>query len=330
MSKLFKYEWSRNWYIRYRDRDGRDRKISTRTDNREYAKQIKSAFDADQQRPPEAQQQTVALILDGYLENRKGKVASYDSLKYPCKFLKEHFGQTQPRHVTELQVRQYIRLMEKKGRSNGTTIKHLNVLRTALTWSYNKDWIDKVPFIPFPPKPAPRERWLTKEEAVKLINACEEPHIRMFIELALKTGARKSAILQLTWDRVSFDRNLIFYPLPGISHGKKRRAIVPIAQGLKTQLELTRQLAQTSWVIERNGKPLKDVKSAWRTVLKKSGIDHCTIHDLRHTCATWLVMSGIPFEKIAKMLGDSVEMIERVYGHHAPDYLRDAADAVDW
>lgn len=287
-------------------------------------------FAAKQHAPPEQEQQTVELLLDAYLEAKKGQVVSWGSLNYPAKFLKKHFGKTQPRHITEFQVRQYIKMMQKKGRSNGTTIKHLNVLRMALSWAKDRKWIGEVPYIPFPPKPHPKERWLTKSEVKKLIAKCEQPHVKLFIELAIKTGARKSAILQLTWDRVSFDQELIFYPLPGIEHGKKRRAIVPISPNLKKSLMEACEAAQTDWVIEYNGKPLGDIKTAWKTALKASGIEHCRIHDLRHTCATWLIMKGTSFERVARMLGDSVQVVERVYGHHAPDYLKDAAQAIDW
>ncbi len=36
-------------------------------------------------------------------------------------------------------------------------------------------------------------------------------------------------------------------------------------------------------------------------------------------------MGGVPFEMVAKYLGNSVDMVERVYGHHSPDWLRRAA-----
>jgi hypothetical protein len=41
-----------------------------------------------------------------------------------------------------------------------------------------------------------------------------------------------------------------------------------------------------------------------------------------------MVMAGVPFAEVAKMLGDTVEMIEKVYGRFSPDYLRRAADAL--
>lgn len=330
MPKLKQYEFSRNWYIRYKDSNGCYRKVSTRTSDKNAAKIILARFEAELQAPP-VEEPLTEFIIDEWLEAKKDQVASWQSLYYPAKFLKEHFGKTQPQHITDLKVRQYHKIMEKKGRSNGTTIKHLNNLRMALNWAKDKKkWITEVPHIAFPPKPHPKDRWLTRGEVKKLLDNCEQPHIRLFIELAVKTGARKSAILQLTWDRVSFDRNLIFYPLPGIEHGKKRRAIVPLSPNLRKSLMEARELARSDWVIEYNEQPVGDIKTAWKTALKASGIEHCRIHDLRHTCATWLIQKGTSFERVARLIGDSVHMVERVYGHHAPDYLKDAAEAIDW
>lgn len=330
MSKLTQYDWSPNWFIRYKDRSGRHRKISTRTPNRIAAVQIKAQFDAEQAKPPKPHEQTVEILLDAYLADRKGNVNSYDSLFHASKPLKEHFGFTQPQHITDLQNKAYIKKRQKLGRSDGTIIKELTTLRSALSFGVRKDWIVKAKYIEMPPRPAPKDRWLNEDEADRLINACKVPHIKIFILLAIKTGARKSAILQLTWDRVSFKKGIITYPLPGRNHGNKRRAIVPMSKNLKKELLLIRELAQTNGVIEHNGKRVKYPQTAFNTALKDSGINHCTIHDLRRTCATWLVQKNIPTREIARMLGDTEEMIEKVYGHHSPDYLRNAANALDW
>jgi integrase len=53
-----------------------------------------------------------------------------------------------------------------------------------------------------------------------------------------------------------------------------------------------------------------------------------TPHTLRHTAATWLMQRGVPIWQAAGFLGMSAEMLERTYGHHHPDYLKGAADAI--
>ena len=249
MSKLVKYKWSPSWYIRYQNRVGRYRKISTQTSNKKLAEQIRAQFDATLQLPPEEHEQTVEKLLDAYLMDRKGVVASYDSLYYASKPLKQHFGQTQPRHITNLQNKQYIQIRRKSKKSDGTIIKELVTLRSALSFGIKKNWIEKSPYIELPPRPAAKSRWLSHEEATALVDSCGSPHIRLFVLLAIKTGARKSAILELTWDRISFDKEIIIYPIPEKNHGKKRRAVVPMSASLKKELILSRELAQSNWVM---------------------------------------------------------------------------------
>ena len=72
-----------------------------------------------------------------------------------------------------------------------------------------KDLIGKAPFIWMPPASDPRDVRLTREQAARFIAACDAPHLRLFVVLALTTGARKEALLDLTWDRVDFDARRI-------------------------------------------------------------------------------------------------------------------------
>ena len=53
-----------------------------------------------------------------------------------------------------------------------------------------------------------------------------------------------------------------------------------------------------------------------------------TPHTLKHTCATWLMQRGVPIWDVAGYLATSPETIQRVYGHHHPDFLKSAAKAL--
>jgi len=65
-------------------------------------------------------------------------------------------------------------------------------------WAVANKWIAAAPYVWVPQKPPPRNRFLTKAEAKKLIDAAEMPHIKLFIRLALSTAGRAGAILSLT------------------------------------------------------------------------------------------------------------------------------------
>ena len=74
-------------------------------------------------------------------------------------------------------------------------------------------------------------------------------------------------------------------------------------------------------------KPLQSIKIAFARLCKACGIK-ASPHVLRHTAATWLVMDGVPLAEVARLLGDSEKTVEKVYGKHAPDYLRRAVNAL--
>lgn len=87
-----------------------------------------------------------------------------------------------------------------------------------------------------------------------------------------------------------------------------------------------------SHFVELNGKPIKSVRTGFRKAVAlvqlNGGGTKVVPHTLRHTAATWLMQRGVSPWEAAGYLGMSTEMIERVYGHHSPEHLRKAAEAI--
>ena len=54
-----------------------------------------------------------------------------------------------------------------------------------------------------------------------------------------------------------------------------------------------------------------------------------TRHDLRHTAINWAMQNGVDKWEASGFFGVGLEMIERVYGHHHPDYLQGAKLAME-
>lgn len=71
----------------------------------------------------------------------------------------------------------------------------------------------------------------------------------------------------------------------------------------------------------------------WKPTVRAAGIEpERRIYDLRHTYATWSLAAGVSLFSLARRMGTSVEMIDRTYGHLAPDaenYERELLDAFD-
>jgi integrase len=74
---------------------------------------------------------------------------------------------------------------------------------------------------------------------------------------------------------------------------------------------------------------VRSVRKGFAAAVKAAGLDkYTTPHVLRHTAATWAMQNGADIWGAAGFLGMTVEMLERRYGHHHPDFQRDVADAV--
>jgi integrase len=70
----------------------------------------------------------------------------------------------------------------------------------------------------------------------------------------------------------------------------------------------------------------------WTPAVKAAGLEHRAPYALRHTFASFAIAAGIPTFEIARMMGTSVEQIEKTYGHLLPDAIergRAALEACD-
>jgi integrase len=151
----------------------------------------------------------------------------------------------------------------------------------------------------------------------------------LFILLGLYTGRRKQTILSLRWPQVDLDSGLIDFEIPGRERTKKRRGKVPIPTKLLLHLRRARRRGcDLGYVLHINGKPIGNIKKGFEAACKRAGLERVSPHTLRHTAATWIVQAGVPLWQAAGYLAMRQETLERTYGHHHPDYMREAAEAI--
>lgn len=317
------------FYVRWW-KDGWHR-ISARTADRREAERFLAQLVAGTLEPPAPEQPTIGAILDGYLSDRRPIVASYATLEYSCAALRRHLGDLTPEHLTIARSRLYARQRRAEGYAagqlrkpvaDGTVAREIVTLRAALRWAVAARWIPAAPRIEAPSAAKPRDRWLTRDEAARLLAACQAPHVRLFVALGLYTAARAGAVLGLTWDRVDLARGVVDL---GDGTGNKRRNPVPIPDALRPYLLEARSGATCDAVVEHGSRPVASVKTGFAAACRRAGLSGVTPHTLRHTAATWMVAGGVPLGEVARYLGDSERTTERVYAKHSPDYLRGAA-----
>ena len=74
---------------------------------------------------------------------------------------------------------------------------------------------------------------------------------------------------------------------------------------------------------------MEAIGSAWKRSLRRAGIEKFRFHDLRHTWASWHVMSGTSLQELMELGGwKSYEMVLR-YAHLAPEHLSTAAARIE-
>lgn len=233
--------------------------------------------------------------------------------------------------ITVDKCRDHINRRRTAGIGDGTIWTELGHLRTVLRWAEQRGIIERAPYVERPRKPAPRDVSITQEQMADLLAAADQPHIHVYLSVALGTGARSAAILALTWNRVDFETGMIDLRDPTATQAQKRRAVVPMNDRLYETLKTAKKGAVSDYVVEYGGKALKSVKRGFRRSCERAGLGReVTPHVLRHSVARLMAESGVPMAEISQFLGhSSLKQTESTYARYSPGYLRRAADVLN-
>lgn len=306
--------------------NGRSRERSTGTADRTEAEIVFAEWlqlRGRHSRPSDPSQALVTDILGDYLRAKEsGRIA------YAVLALTDFFEGCK---VSDVTIETCKRYAEKRGKSAGTVRRELGVLRAAINYAHKHGRLTRTVAVELPAPPAPRDRWLTRQEAAKLIRASRTKQARLymplFILIGLYTGRRKEAILSLRWPQVDLVNGVIDFRQAVETNKRRGRAKIP--PRLLPHLRRARlRGTDLGYVVHENGNRLKDVKKGFAAACKRAGIEGVSPHTLKHTAATWLMQAGVPLWQAAGFLSTTEETLQRVYAHHHPDYMKEAADAI--
>lgn len=277
---------------------------------------------------------TVGEIMAYYLENHVPHTARPENGLMFHKILTPFWASLKLKEVNKATYQEYCskrtKAFKKKNKrdiSNDTLRTELEHMIAAFNYAHENEVIDKVPVYWKPEKAPARNRWLTKKEAAKLLRAARQmryakTYLPLFILMGLYTAARSEAILTRKWSDIDFKNGYIDY---GMGAGNKRRSKPPIPKRLMRELLKAKQ--KDGHVINNYGQPVENILKSFKQACKDAGIEEATPHDLRRTAVSWMVQKGVDYGRIAKWAGMTVGMIERVYGHLAPEHLDDIKEA---
>ena len=300
----------------------------------------------------------IADVLLVYLDDCGPAQTNVSQLESRIARLNEFWGGRKLSEITGQTCREFL---QWRGPTGGAR-RDLEDLRAAIGHHQKEGLHRGIVRVVLPPKGLPRTRWLTRAEAAKLLWTCwharevqtvhrgkhkgekietdKRPlrHLARFILIGLYTGTRAGAIATASFHkgegRSYVDlTNGIFYRLAeGRRESNKRQSPVPLPPRLLAHLRRWKDKSIAhNYVVEWSGQPIKSVKTAFKSAVRLAKLGgKISPHTLRHTAATWLMQAGVDKWEAAGFLGMTVEMLDRVYGHHHPDHLRTAAKAIGY
>jgi integrase len=231
--------------------------------------------------------------------------------------------------VDDLMIKRMVKKLEESGIKGATINRYLATMKTLLR-HHQQPW----EHIKLKKESKGRIRVLTREEEMMVVNLLRDtghgkkrsyyPEAADLVEVLVDTGCRLSEILNLKYEDINFDTNLITI---WINKADKPRSI-PMTKRVGGIL-LARQ--EGKWV-----KPfsidIDQAQKAWSWVRKRMMLEddkEFVMHSLRHTCATRLLDRGIDLYTVKEWLGHSTIQVTERYAHLSPQKLWDAVKVLE-
>jgi len=285
----------------------------------------------------------LADLLKAYLVEHLHRIPSGSNTEYNVRNLSRWWGLKRLEDVTAANCIAYAETKNRPGARND-----LKVLRSAIGhWHKFHGPLKAIPPVMLPKASPARERWLTRHEQAKLLKAAKRiPRLARFIVIAWYTGSRSINVFGLQWDMIKFDTGVMLRRRPGVAESHKRTPPVRVSDRLLAHLRRwqridAREFAKVNekrvargeaphepcpYVIHWHFKKVAKLQKVWPQAVKDAGLGKdVTPHVLRHSRVTHLLKNGISIWDTAKSVGMTAEMVERVYGHHHPEWQKNSS-----
>jgi integrase len=271
-------------------------------------------------------------------------------------------GKVSLRKLTPGHVRRLLR--EKSQESNGRDgmlsprmVQYIHaVLRRALEQARRDELVVRnVAALVQPPRvPRQEYRWLTEEEAKRLVAAVRNDRLYAVYALALGLGLRRGEVLGLRWVDVDLDAAIITVRRSLQRLGGKLVLVEPKTKRSYRQVPLPRLCVDALrehrerqdkeradspvWLDEwglvfttKHGTPIepRNLLRHFYGLCERLGLPRLRFHDLRHSCASLLLVRGVQPATIMETLGHAVIHTTMQYAHVMPRSMREAAATMD-
>ena len=306
-------------------------------------------------KPKEVDKSDATMLFSDYcakyvesIKNTLSKQVYRDYTKHYIKQFKAFFDKRKLRliDITETELKEYYDHLRARGVKEITIKHHNNILRPALRKAYQSKLIPDNPFDflePIKKEKSPMS-FYDKNEMKKLFEVMRGHKLEIPFMLAAYYGFRRSEVLGLRWSAVDFDHKLI-----SINHkllvvdkeviltdelktktSNRTLPLIPVIEEAllkhRAQIEENKKFYGNSYdqryldyvCVEENGKIVypDHMTKEFADLLKKHGLKHIRLHDLRHSCASNMLASGVQMKEIQEWLGHSnFSTTADVYSH---------------
>jgi len=267
-------------------------------------------------------------------------------------------GELQPLHIHE-----FYQGILAEGKTANTVIHYHAVIRRALNQAFKLGIIPSNPAdrIDRPKKNKFTAGYYTQDEVATLLEATSDDPLNIAIYIGVYYGLRRSEVLGLRWSAIDFENKTIsvnhkvveldvdgeFIPvgLDTLKTASSHRTL-PLVEEIEERLKEEKQKQEffrklfkktycKEWLgyvcIDQQGKILRPnyVSEHFAWLLNKYGLRKIRFHDLRHTCASFLVQKKIQMKQVQEWMGHSdIGTTGNIYSHLDFDSKLESADAI--
>ena len=337
------YIYQRGNIFWYRVRiEGNEYRGSTKTDNKKFAQQIANTIESDLVRKkfsmPFKNNYIFLTAWEQYINSLSVNNKTKELRIYLSKHFLPDFKGKQISDITQSDIKKYqlkrkveIMAMPKNigKKESGISFRSVNLEVNTLNHFFNfcieKGLIEKNPAAGVKKlNELSRLKTLSDSDIEKLIAGATNKLTRDLITFLIYTGCRKGEALNLKWDDVDMQNDVI--AIKGTK--TKYDRYIPISKPLKELLSGIEKKQDCLYVFNKNGAKLGDFKKSFHTACKNAGFKDLHIHDLRHVFASKMVMNGTSLFITGELLGHRTTQMTKRYSHLVPDTLKKAVDEV--
>lgn len=284
----------------------------------------------------EADRITVGEIAERYLSIYKSRTAkrTYDTVEgYYKHWIQEQLGSKKIKEITVNDIQCVVSaVLEKRSTRTANYIKA--IIRQLFNFAKDNDlYFKDNPTSKIKIKLADnkRQRFLTKEEARVLLDELKLHSIDTYemAAMSLHSGLRAGELINLQWEDINWNANMM--TIQDAKNGSCR--VEPIHPFVRDILERRHQFDKTGYVFKSTkGTKMTEISDTYQRVVEKLGFNKnikdprqkVVFHTLRHTYASWLVMSGVDLYTTQKLMGHKSNQMTQRYSHLAPGHLEKA------